>query len=295
VHALLAAFWSAVYIAMAKWVLAEIDPISLLALNLPIAAVVLMFWLGTPSSRRRLAGLKGPGWKWTAGLSVLFFFTLLGTFTAIDLMDPTVVSFISRFETLVAVFLGVVFFRERFTKFEGAGSALVVIGVIAIRYSGGISVERGFWLILLASAGFGVAEVLAKKAVSIVDPLAFAGGRNLLLATAFLAVAVLRPSGLDVPRDPLVWLGITATAISGPVLGRIHFLKALQMIHISKTVLVNQSQPIWVALVAFGIMRQIPSQREWLGGLLVLAGCAILIAGRQRHRVKEVLAPGRFS
>ena len=295
VHATLAAFWTAVQIAVAKWVLAETDPISLLSLSMTIAAVVLMIWLVFPQRRRRLNTLRGAGWKWTAGLSVLFFFTLLGAFTAIRLLDPTVVSFVSRVETLIAVFLGVVFFRERFTRLEVAGSALVVVGVVAIRYSGGISVERGFWLILAASAGFGVAEVLAKKAVSVVDPLAFAAGRNLFLGIAFLALAGLRSGGPDLPDDPLMWLAITATAISGPVLGRIHFLKALQMIHISKTVLVNQSQPIWVALVAFTIMRQVPSQREWLGGAIVLAGCMMLIAGRQKHRVKEVLAPGRFS
>jgi drug/metabolite transporter (DMT)-like permease len=275
-----------VQIAVSKWVLKEIDPVSLLALCMSIAAVVLMIWLGVSSNRRRLETLRGPGWKWTAGLSVLFFFLLLGAFIAIQLMDPTVVSFVSRVETLVAVILGVVFFRERFTKLEWAGGLLVILGVVAIRYSGGIAVERGFWLILFASAGFGVAEVLAKKAVTIVDPLAFTCGRNILLGIAFLSVAGLRPSGLAIPSDPVIWLGIVAAALSGPVLARVHFLKALQMIQISTTVLVNQSQPIWVALVAFTLLRQIPSEREWLGGAIVLAGCIMLIRGRKGNLEK---------
>lgn len=292
-HALLAAFWSAVQIAVSKWILEEIDPLSLLALNMPIAAVVLMIWLGASPNRHRLTTLRGSGWKWTAGLSVLFFFTLLGTFVAIKLLDPTVVSFVGRVETLVAVVLGVLFFRERFTRLEGAGGLLVILGVIALRYSGGISIERGFWIILIASIGFGVAEVLAKKAVTIVDPFAFAGGRNALLAIAFLAVAGLRPGGIDVPSSPLVWLGIAAVALSGPVLARLHFLKALQMIQISKTVLINQSQPIWVALVAYTLLRQIPSRQEWLGGALVLAGCVMLIVGRPGQRISAEAPPER--
>jgi drug/metabolite transporter (DMT)-like permease len=282
----MAAFWSAVQIAVSKWILTEIDPLSLLALDMSIAAIALVIWLWASQPRRRLATLRGPGWKWTAALSVLFFFTLLGSFMAIELLDPTVVSFVSRVETLVAVILGVTFFRERFTRIEVIGGALVVVGIAAIRYSGGISIERGFWFILVASIGFGIAEVLAKKAVTIVDTLAFTGLRNALLAIAFLAVAGARPGGIATPDRPLMWLGIAVVAFSGPVLARVHFLKALQMIHVSKTVLINQSQPIWVALLAFALLRQIPTQREWLGGALVLAGCVILIAGRQKQRVQ---------
>ena len=273
---------------MAKWLLEEIDALSLLALNMPIAAVVLMAWLGASPNRHRMRTLRGAGWRWTAGLSALFFFTLLGAFVAIRLLDPTVVSFVSRVETFVAVMLGVLFFRERFSRLEAVGGVLVIIGVVAIRYSGGISIERGFWIILIASIGFGVAEVLAKKAVTIVDPIVFAGVRNTLLGVAFLAVAGLRPSGIEVPSDPLMWLGIAGCAVSGPVIARVHFLKALQMIHVSKTVLINQSQPIWVALVAFTLLRQIPSEREWLGGALVLAGCVILILGAGANRAKGV-------
>jgi drug/metabolite transporter (DMT)-like permease len=199
-------------------------------------------------------------------------------------MDPTVVAFVSRVETLVAILLGVWFFGERFTRKEALGAVFVMAGVVALRYAGGIAVERGFWIILLASVGFGVAEALAKKTVSIVDPYIFALVRNMFLGSMCFAIALARPGGLQVPQETLGWLAVVGIGVSGPFLGRVHFLRALQIIHISKTALVSQSQPIFVALVSFFVLSTIPSQREWIGGVIIILGCVLLIAGRGRPK-----------
>jgi drug/metabolite transporter (DMT)-like permease len=281
-HAVLSAFWSAVMIVVSKWVMTDIDPISLAALIMFIGAVAVAAWMAARRGWACLSTLRGQGWKWSLGLSALFFFVIISSLYAIRMMDPTVVAFVSRVETLVAILLGVWFFGERFTRREAIGAAFVVIGVVALRYAGGIAIERGFWIILFASIGFGIAEALAKKTVSIVDPFAFALVRNIVLGIACFAVAMARPSGLSLPQDGLGWLAVAGIGVSGPFLGRVHFLKALQMIHISKTALVNQALPIWVALLSFFLLNTVPSQREWLGGAAVILGCVLLILGRGR-------------
>jgi len=282
-HAVLSTFWSAVMIVVSKWVMTDVDPVSLAALIMTIGAIAIAVWMTARRGWACLSTLRGSGWKWSLGLSGLFFFVILASLFAIQMMDPTVVAFVSRVETLVAILLGVWFFRERFTRREAIGAVIVVLGVVALRYAGGIEIERGFWIVLLASIGFGVAEAIAKKTVSIVDPFAFSLVRNIILGVSCFAVAFARPSGFSVPQDTLGWLAVAGIGVSGPFLGRVHFLKALQMIHISKTALVSQAMPIWVALLSFVILHTIPSQKEWLGGVAVLLGCALLIVGRNRH------------
>lgn len=281
-HAVLSAFWSAVMIVVSKWVMMDIDPVSLAALIMTIGAAAIAVWMTARRGWACLATLHGAGWKWTCGLSAFFFFVILGTFVALQMMDPTVVAFVSRTETLVAILLGAWFFGERFKRVEAMGAAFVLVGVIAIRYSGGIAIERGFWIILTASIGFGIAEALAKKTVTIVDPFAFSLVRNAILGAAFLALAFSRTTGFHPPSDAMGWIAVAGIGVSGPFLGRVHFLKALQMIHISKTALVNQALPIWVALLSYFILRTVPSQREWLGGIAVLLGCLLLVLGRSR-------------
>jgi len=278
-HAVLSAFWSAVMIVVSKWVMADIDPVSLAALIMTIGAASIAIWTTSRGGWRCMATLGGAGWKWTFGLSAFFFFVILGSLVAIQMMDPTVVAFVSRTETLVAVLLGVWFFGERFTRVEAIGGAFVLAGIVVIRYSGGLEVESGFWIALASAVGFGFAEATAKKTVSIVDPYAFALVRNLFLGAAFTAVAV-STSGFRTPSEPLGWIAVAGVGVSGPFLGRVHFLKALQMIHISKTALVNQALPVWVALLSFLLLRTVPSTREWLGGAVVVAGCVLLILGR---------------
>ena len=175
-------------IVVSKWVMTDIDPVSLAALIMSIGAVAIAIWMTARRGWACLSTLRGAGWKWSLGLSAFFFFIILGSLVAIRIMDPTVVAFVSRVETLVAILLGVWFFGERFTPKEATGAVFVVLGVIALRYAGGIAIERGFWIILLASIGFGVAEALAKKTVSIVDPFAFAFVRNIILGVSFFAL-----------------------------------------------------------------------------------------------------------
>ncbi len=270
-------------ITLSKWSLFELDPASLGALVMSVGAASVALWLTIARRWKCAVTLRGAGWKWTLGLSALFFVVMLASFEAIRLLDPTVVAFVSRTETLVAIVLGVWLFGERFTKPEMVGAAFVVLGIVVLRY-GGVSVERGFWIILAASIGFGIAEAIAKKTVTIVDPLAFSLVRNMILGVAFAAFGLIWSGGIATPTSTLGWLAIVAIGISGPFLGRVHFLKALQKITISKTSLVTQSQPIWVALLAFAVLRTVPSERQWLGGAIVLAGCVLLIIGRSRPR-----------
>ena len=193
-------------------------------------------------------------------------------------MDPTVASFISRLQTLVSVFLGVMFLKERFGRREIVGAALLVAGVVIIRISFDVTLSFWFWVMVASGVFFGITEVFAKQAVGNLHPIPLNFIRNSVIALCFMVVLLVQGRPLFEFRG--TWWYVLAVGVAGPLLSRLSFLNALSRIDVSKAVLVNQTQPIFVFLMSFAILSVIPSPRELTGGLLILLGCVILIRGR---------------
>ena len=64
-------------IVVSKWVMTDIDPISLAALIMSIGAVAVAAWMAARRGWACLSTLRGQGWKWSLGLSALFFFVII--------------------------------------------------------------------------------------------------------------------------------------------------------------------------------------------------------------------------
>jgi drug/metabolite transporter (DMT)-like permease len=286
VHAFLCAFLSAVMITLIKKVEETLPALSVLFLALAAAALVLSVVIAAGGRIRLIRAVRLKGWVWLAGISVLTFFAYWTFFAAIRLLDPTVASFLGRVETLVTIFFGVVFLGERFRRIEISGGLLVLTGAAVIRYTGDVALSRGFVLCLLGALFWGVSEGFAKVALRSIEPVVFTWGRSLILAPVFLAAAVASPEGLVLPGTAELWIDIAALALCGPVLARYLYLRSLTVLPVSKVALINQSQPIWVAAVAGVLLGTVPGAREWAGGVLIIAGCLLLV-GSRRIRVRD--------
>jgi drug/metabolite transporter (DMT)-like permease len=77
------------------------------------------------------------------------------------------------------------------------------------------------------------------------------------------------------------WPLIATTALVGPFLARTLFMYSLRHLPISKAAIINQSQPLFVALFSAILLHTLPSRREWTGGLLILGGALLLVSWRQ--------------
>jgi drug/metabolite transporter (DMT)-like permease len=60
-------------------------------------------------------------------------------------------------------------------------------------------------------------------------------------------------------------------------MGRILYMKSLMYLPVSKVAVINQFQPVWVALLASIFLHTLPSLREWIGGILIITGCMLLV------------------
>lgn len=280
IYAFLCAICSAAMITLIKWVGEGVPTLTLLFLTQGVAGLVLSVILFTGGRERRLLRVKGKAWAQLAGVSCLYFFAYWTMFAAIQLLDPTVASFLGRTEVLVTILFAVTFLGERFNLMEGTGALLVFTGVVTIRYVGGVEISRGFILCLVAAFFWGITEGLAKVVVRNVTPLVFTWGRAVMLLPAFYLTAAFSRDGVMLPKGAALWIGIVALSVIGPVMGRYLYMKSLTLIPVSKTALINQLQPVWVAVLAGILLKTLPSPREWIGGALIIMGCVLLVRKR---------------
>ncbi|MHC4944240.1 MAG: DMT family transporter, partial [Planctomycetota bacterium] len=275
--AFLCAFVASLMIVLIKWVQAYLPAFSILFLSQVVAGGVLSLLVLSRGTFRKLGALSARGWTWLAVIVAITFFAYWTLFVALELLDPTVASFVGRAETLVTIFLGMILFGERMGGREILGALLVLSGVLIIRFTAGIEMSHGLMLCLLSALFWGVAEALAKKAVQYLEPFLFTWARSLLLIPAFWIAAACSKEGLVMPQTPEIWTGVIGLSIAGPVLGRYLYLKSLTLIPVSKCALINQSQPVWVAALACLLLGTLPGLREWIGGLFIMGGCIILV------------------
>lgn len=197
----------------------------------------------------------------------------------VSYMDPTVAAFLSRFQTPATVLLGIFLLGERLTWKEGLGVLLVFGGVFILRYKAGVEFTRGFLLVLGGALCFGVAEVVARKGVLEVEPSVFAFVRNSIVTVLLIILNL--AWGLPKLADfGELWYLTPVAALLGPFLARLTFLYAIRRVEVSKASILNQTQPLFVAILAFAFLQTIPSVREWIGGIFILAGCVMMIIHR---------------
>jgi drug/metabolite transporter (DMT)-like permease len=164
------------------------------------------------------------------------------------------------------------------------------LGVVVLRYQAPESFSAGFWMMILSSLLFGVTEVLIKTRVHAIPPDTFVFARNFLAFLMFMIGALWRVA----MEEGVWWKGladwdgiqrglplITTTALVGPFLARTLYMHCLRNLDISRAALINQSQPLFVAIYSAILLHTLPSRREWTGGLLIVAGALLLVSWRR--------------
>jgi drug/metabolite transporter (DMT)-like permease len=91
-------------------------------------------------------------------------------------------------------------------------------------------------------------------------------------------------TGTSFVGAPSVWWGVVIIAFTGPILTRPLYLFALKNLEVSKVAVIQQSQPLFVAILALVALSQTPAPREIVGGLFVIGGCLLIIISRRKVR-----------
>lgn len=207
--------------------------------------------------------------------------SLLYTY-GIFLSGPVTATFLVQFTAVFTILFGAVFFKERFTRLEGVGILVAVVGVFVLAY-GNLALEIVSTLVLLGAALlFASANSLSKVYVGSMDPVALAGGNAMFVFLFIFAYAVL--SGRLETSFPSVTLFYAVLgSVTGVVLSFILFYKALQVFEVSKTATVRTVEPFLTAVFSFAILALTPTVNQLVGGALIVIGVIALslVKGKQ--------------
>lgn len=279
-YASLSAVMASILIVSGKFTLNTISPLALSAIVFTVGAIVLGLAMLPRRRWKRIRAMDARSWRWTIAFSVLAFVAIWTYWIGLSMMDPTLASFLNRSETLVTISLGIVLLGERFSKGEAVGALLALGGVVLMKLTFRAEYSAGFWVVLFSAVCFGTAEFIAKIAVRYVDPLTLSFLRNVISSALFwIAVAFV---GTSFEGAGSVWWAVLIIAFAGPILTRPIYLYALKHIEVSKVALVNQSQPVFVAILALVALSQTPAPREIIGGVFVIGGCLLIIVSRRK-------------
>ncbi len=280
--AIISACLSGANYVLGKVALTDLSPSHLVALIFSIAAVLQGFWIMKTGQWRDFDRCAPRGWFHAFLFSSLSIAALWTLWAGIKYLDPTVASFISRLQTPVTVLLGIYLLHERFRFYEVIGGIFVILGVVVIYASFDFRISVWFWIMVASGVLFGLTEVSAKVALRYLAPEPLSFLRTLIVAVFFLILLLFK--GIPLFNLGHRWWGVLAIALMGPTLARMFYLFALKYLDVSKAALVNQVQPVFVATIAFTFLRTIPTLRAWIGGILILTGCSLMIAGKDRIR-----------
>lgn len=284
--ALVSSFGAGAGTVIGKWNLESISPLLMNATVFSIGTLMLSAWIFPRNGFKNAFRLSRRGWFWLAMFSLSSWVAVMTYWSGVQKMDPTLASFLNRSQVLVAIFLGIFFLRERFRTIETVGAILSITGIVIMRLTLRGEYSAGFWLVLVGSLFFGITEFVSKIAVRHVEPSILTYLRNALLAVSYWVVFFttdLTFDGLD-----QVWIGVIGLGFFGPILSRMLYVMALQRLDLSKTAVISQSQPIWVILIALFFLNQLPTIREVVGGVFLLFGCVLMIAGQWRPALLTV-------
>ncbi len=237
------------------------------------------------------AGLFKKFWQLPAKkrwlIVLISFFELVGTvmfFWSIKLFrNPAAVSFIS---TLIPIFVGIlsfIFLRERFNFLESTGIVLTIVGAMIISYQSatlgeiehaklGLFVAFGFVLI------FAVNTILMRVAVRDAHPVMISLMRSVFLLTFWVIVLIINGESLKIPGSALKNILIGATL--GPFIGLLASVFALKYIEATITSVIINAKGFLILLIAYWYLNLEPEPYQIYGGLLAVAGVAILSYGK---------------
>ena len=111
-------------------------------------------------------------------------------------------------EAPFVILLGVMFLKERFSRWETLGLVLSILGIVVMKLTLRFEYSDGFWLVLIGALFFGLTELMSKIAIRHVPPITLAFLRNLFMAPVYWLLFMLSDGSFDGLEK--VWPGVIA-------------------------------------------------------------------------------------
>ena len=254
-----------------KYALREINPETLSLVWTTSAAVCAFLFLLLRGFGREL---RIPG-RLVVPVLVLGLATgggMLLFFSGLHLLDPTFNAFLWCFLPVVSIILSLLFLGEKLSARELPPMAVMLFGAMTSTYGQWTIVGKGVILVLLAVLFAAAQALIAKVVVLDIHPRVLIIYRNGLGAVC-MAAWVLPRGRFDLSAAHLdTWSVVLVGGILGPWAGMMLFYASLRYWELSRSSLVQMTQPLFVLPMAVLFLQQFPNRLELIGGCIILGG-----------------------
>lgn len=232
------------------------------------------------AQERRLPRLDGTSWKAALALSVGTIVGNVGVAESLGQCEPAVTSVLMQTQVLFVALMARAALGEPITRRFVLGVVVALAGVVLMRAplageaAPRVSLGGVFWA-LAAAAAFGSMQVITRKVIDRIRPVAVNAVR--LWLAAFLLLAMPGRLGSLATMPAAGWGLAFGAAACGPFASRLALMYAVRTIPASQSVLFGLVAPVLAFGLGWAVFGTVPSGRELLGGLVILAGVAIPI------------------
>jgi drug/metabolite transporter (DMT)-like permease len=220
-------------------------------------------------------------------LGVLDAGVTLASMSALQVLVPAVRGFLGHMSELLTTIVGLVILRERFRAQAIVGIVMAFVGVVAVTVRTDI-VMRGFLLMFVTAVFFAASSLVGKRFTRKHPPiyLSFQRTISLSLVLFFLSFTIFDVR-LPVGRE---WGLVVLCGFLGPFLHYLCLLNALKRIELGRISVIRLSYSVFVLIGGYIIYDQLLSTRQFIGGIAVVLGGALVIIEGDRA-AKRALRP----
>jgi drug/metabolite transporter (DMT)-like permease len=248
----------------------------------PVTSVVWVLGVGA-ALVAAVAGSQGQLRFETVRKNAIFFFVIGGlvaasttiNYTAVGFIDPGTASLLAEMSIVFGVGLGVIWLRERLTRWQIAGAVVAIAGVIVITFHPGDYLRAGALMVLASSALYALHAGIVKRYGDGIDFLEFFVWR-LVVTTAILMVSAGAQRRLELPPSAAAWALVLAVGTVDVVISRSLYYLALRRLPVTILSLILTLSPVVAILWSLALFGTQPGPRDLVGGLAVLAGVGIV-------------------
>jgi drug/metabolite transporter (DMT)-like permease len=247
-------------------------------------------WIFFRRGRNVLTVPKGGFFSLALSIALLEGLATVLFYVAIQRMEnPAVVSFIGNLGPVLVTIMGITILGERYNIWQVAGIVLALFGVFLITFNKGSDIrsfiQPGSEFVLMASALFATATIVARKGMEKLDTELMSTLRSFLLFLVFTGVVLAR--GMKIQLHPGIWIDILIGSLLETLITIIFAYQALKYIEAAKTSLVISLKAVWLIAMAWIFLRTFPQAFEMAGGALSLIGIAF-ITWKKRQRSARI-------
>jgi drug/metabolite transporter (DMT)-like permease len=203
-------------------------------------------------------------------IGALIGFSTIINYEAVAFIDPGTASLLAKTSIVMSIGLGMLWLKERFSRLQGFGAAIALVGALVITFQPADYIRLGSLAVLVSAFMYALHTAIVKRYGQEMDFVEFFFFRILSTSVLMFFTAL--------AWDALVWPGRTAcllilmTAVVDVVISRALFYLVLRRMQMSVHSIVLTLSPVAAVLWTFFLFGIAPTGQQIWGGCSVIIG-----------------------